>query len=329
LISTIVAAAWDRGEARTNKAIFSQIIHDKFVSKPSSVRCSWLDPILVYDFSQKKHADHVHLRVQKSVIFLELTTFHGDVNSLPSPHRTFDDFRLIPIQKFEGISNICARPHRPALDHYFKMFRRGVTTIGEIECGANNLPFISWEIENATSLISGPLIDNGKIYIFEMYESALSNQESLFEGAPLQRQHYEGYYAYKNQTTRPIADYFRPFCYLVCGIVFIFIWFVLTSVSLTYGTEWLENCRYDWAISFLLLLLAGVFVFQGITLWLSAFANSRSKNIRIHAVIIAELKLRDVQRQIIFTDLAECASRTAFEHRPEAFNRIRWIASKT
>ena len=55
----------------------------------------------------------------------------------------------------------------------------------------------------------------------------------------------------------------------------------------------------------------------------SAACYRRIENIRVHAVVVSELKLGDIQRQIFFAHLMECADDTAFEDRPEALNRIR------
>ncbi len=46
------------------------------------------------------------------------------------------------------------------------------------------------------------------------------------------------------------------------------------------------------------------------------------KNIRVHTVVVAELKFRDVKRQILFADLVERANHAAFKDRPETFNRV-------
>src|ERR1700694_1327708 len=54
----------------------------------------------------------------------------------------------------------------------------------------------------------------------------------------------------------------------------------------------------------------------------STSADRHSENVRIHAVIVAELELGDVQRQILFADLVESAYHTAFDDRPEAFNGV-------
>jgi hypothetical protein len=48
----------------------------------------------------------------------------------------------------------------------------------------------------------------------------------------------------------------------------------------------------------------------------------RTKDVRIGAVIIAELKLRDVQRQIFFADFVKAAHDPAFQDRPKAFDRV-------
>src|ERR1700730_15568986 len=55
---------------------------------------------------------------------------------------------------------------------------------------------------------------------------------------------------------------------------------------------------------------------------ISASLNSRAKNIIVEPIVVSELKLRDVQRQILGTDLVERADDTALEDAPEAFNRL-------
>jgi len=55
----------------------------------------------------------------------------------------------------------------------------------------------------------------------------------------------------------------------------------------------------------------------------STSGDSRSKNIRIGAVIVPELKLRDVERKIFGTDFVERADYATLEDRPKTFNRIR------
>ncbi len=54
----------------------------------------------------------------------------------------------------------------------------------------------------------------------------------------------------------------------------------------------------------------------------SASRDCRSENVRVHAVIVAELKLRDVQRQIFAADFMEASDDPTFENRPKAFNCI-------
>jgi hypothetical protein len=55
----------------------------------------------------------------------------------------------------------------------------------------------------------------------------------------------------------------------------------------------------------------------------SSARNCRPENISILAIVVAELKLGDVQRHIFGADLVERADRAAFEDRPETLNRIR------
>src|SRR5258708_16760242 len=52
-------------------------------------------------------------------------------------------------------------------------------------------------------------------------------------------------------------------------------------------------------------------------------SDCRGEDIFVLAVIVPELKLRNVQRQILLTDLVERADHAALEDRPEAFNRVR------
>jgi len=54
----------------------------------------------------------------------------------------------------------------------------------------------------------------------------------------------------------------------------------------------------------------------------SASFNRRSKNIVVEPIVISELKLRDVQRQIFAADLVIAAHDPAFEDAPEAFDGL-------
>ena len=51
--------------------------------------------------------------------------------------------------------------------------------------------------------------------------------------------------------------------------------------------------------------------------------DRRSKDVCILTVVIAELKLGNMQRKLLFADVVECADNAAFEDRPETLNRVR------
>ena len=53
----------------------------------------------------------------------------------------------------------------------------------------------------------------------------------------------------------------------------------------------------------------------------STFSDSRSENIRVGTVVIAELELCHIERHVFAADLVEGADHASFEDRPEAFNR--------
>ncbi len=55
---------------------------------------------------------------------------------------------------------------------------------------------------------------------------------------------------------------------------------------------------------------------------LSTSANRRSENVSILTVVVAELKLRDIQRHIFAADLVEAADDPAFDDRPETLDRL-------
>ena len=55
----------------------------------------------------------------------------------------------------------------------------------------------------------------------------------------------------------------------------------------------------------------------------SAACYRRLKHIGVHAVIVAKLKLRDVQRHIFGAHFVERTDHAAFKDRPEALNRVR------
>jgi hypothetical protein len=50
--------------------------------------------------------------------------------------------------------------------------------------------------------------------------------------------------------------------------------------------------------------------------------NRSPENVRVIAIIISELKFRDVQRHIFCAHFVERADHAAFEDRPEALNRV-------
>ena len=54
----------------------------------------------------------------------------------------------------------------------------------------------------------------------------------------------------------------------------------------------------------------------------SACADRRPENVCVEAVVIAELKFRDVQRHVLLADLMESADNTALDNGAEALNRI-------
>jgi hypothetical protein len=60
----------------------------------------------------------------------------------------------------------------------------------------------------------------------------------------------------------------------------------------------------------------------GLFVALLASLNSRSENVIVKPIIIAELKLRNVKMQVFLADIMECADDTALEDAPEALNRL-------
>ena len=56
---------------------------------------------------------------------------------------------------------------------------------------------------------------------------------------------------------------------------------------------------------------------------LSASLDRRSENVRVLAIIIAELELCNIERHIFAAHFVECADHAALENRPEAFNGLR------
>src|SRR5262249_7462140 len=55
----------------------------------------------------------------------------------------------------------------------------------------------------------------------------------------------------------------------------------------------------------------------------SASCYRSTEDVCVVAIVVAELKLRNVQRQILGADLVERADDPALEDRPDAFNRLR------
>src|SRR5712691_6361469 len=56
---------------------------------------------------------------------------------------------------------------------------------------------------------------------------------------------------------------------------------------------------------------------------LLASSNCRSEDIRVLAIVVAELEFCDIERHIFGAHLVERSDNAALEDRPEAFNRVR------
>src|SRR6266446_4455806 len=54
----------------------------------------------------------------------------------------------------------------------------------------------------------------------------------------------------------------------------------------------------------------------------STSRNRRSEDVRVLAIIVAELELGNIERKILFADFVEGADATALNQRPETFNRV-------
>src|SRR5947209_836197 len=54
-----------------------------------------------------------------------------------------------------------------------------------------------------------------------------------------------------------------------------------------------------------------------------ASRNCRSEDVRVSAIVVAELKFRNVERHVFAADLVERADNAALEDRPKAFDAIR------
>jgi hypothetical protein len=93
------------------------------------------------------------------------------------------------------------------------------------------------------------------------------------------------------QPPSPISNYLGPFGDFVFSIGYLFVLYVLAGKSVTCGSEWAKNCRYDWALSFGLVLIAVAVAIQGIILLLGAITslNQISSSFTTSAPIAIEL----------------------------------------
>ena len=56
---------------------------------------------------------------------------------------------------------------------------------------------------------------------------------------------------------------------------------------------------------------------------MSAFLDRRTEDVRVQAIVIAELEFGDIERQIFSADLVETADHPALNQRPEPFDGLR------
>jgi hypothetical protein len=71
----------------------------------------------------------------------------------------------------------------------------------------------------------------------------------------------------------------------------------------------------------ILLVLSIALLRQGVNIL--TFVDSCAENVHVQAIIIPKLEFGDIERQIFFADLVDRPDHTAFDERPEAFDRVR------
>ena len=122
------------------------------------------------------------------------------------------------------------------------------------------------------------------------------------------------------------AIYSRPFGYFLMGGVLILIGCFLGAYAAGYerGDKY-QPTQYiiETTISAFLIFVSFLIVAQGSYLVFLAATNGRPENIGVLPVVVPELKLRDVQRQIFAADLVVAADDAALNQRPEAFDCAR------
>ena len=104
----------------------------------------------------------------------------------------------------------------------------------------------------------------------------------------------------------------------------------LFSIGLFFVSVRVYKSRDTGYYPFLVLLawplrLVAIWLFLlGVLGWHSlALSDSGPKDIRVQSVILAELELGDIERQVLFADFVESSDHAALDQRPEALNRVR------
>jgi hypothetical protein len=110
LVSAIVVSDGFGGDVHASEGIVPSNIRDnKAVRKLSPVNLPWLNPILIFELSDKEHRDNVHLSVQQHVIILKIASIYGYCDRLFSSNRPVNSLRFVEFQKIERVSNFCTR----------------------------------------------------------------------------------------------------------------------------------------------------------------------------------------------------------------------------
>ena len=152
---------------------------------------------------------------------------------------------------------------------------------------------------------------------FKINESAINVAARLIccpQNITLASEYANGYHTDNNQSARPPSDHSRPFSYFIVGIICIafgicFAW---------YGAGYQRGDKYEKRqyileslISFGLILISVFLIGQGGYLIFLASADRRAEDVGVLPIVVAELKLRDVQRQVFLADLVIAADDAA------------------
>jgi hypothetical protein len=281
-----------------------------FEARRITVQLKWFMPIIVWEKDLSESEADLRHRFRETAYFLDFSGHISARNWFPLGYSVLIDSIGQPVSTEEWRNF----PENVSIDSgsFADVFKRIKDAGVPSRAGAPSLGIVAELFDwPDTERYPWPLISLHRVQLASHYAQLTPKNTSGNDANYYQRA------SEPSDVTSPtrhhrFVDLMWALFFFAAAALFVFISFKSTEYADDHGF----TCC--WWVPFLAFIAAAF--------WCANHAltslDSRSEDVLVMPVIVAEREFRDIQMQILFADLVESADATAFDQRPEALNRL-------